>query len=74
MSVPNRNAKNTIKIGLLGVFFAALCCATPLGVFVLGGLGLSFLLPKLDTILLLLLLGGLTLVGYGLWKLRTPRI
>ena len=74
MSVPNRKAKNTIKAGLLGVFFAALCCATPLGVFVLGGLGLSFLLPKLDIILLLLSLGCLMLVGYGLWKLHTSRV
>ena len=70
MSKHKRSAKRTIAGGLIGSFFAVLCCVTPLAVVVLGSLGLSFLLPQLDIILLLLFLGGLMLASYGLWKLQ----
>ena len=73
MSKHKRSAKRTIAGGLIGSFFAVLCCVTPLGVVVLGSLGLSFLLPRLDMILLLLFLAALMLASYGLWKLRKDK-
>ena len=60
-----------LRIGLVGSAFAALCCFTPLLVFVFGAIGLSAWLGWIDVVLLpaLGMFGALTL--YALWRRRS---
>jgi hypothetical protein len=44
----NPRADRYCKTGLWGSVAIALCCLTPLLVFLLGGVGLAFLTPYLD--------------------------
>ncbi len=54
----------------LGTVVVALCCFTPLLVLVLGIVGLSFLTPYLDYVLLpaLVVLLAVTIISYQKWK------
>lgn len=54
------------KTGLTGSIIAAICCFTPLLVWLLAGVGLTALVPYLDPILLPLLgvFLALTIWGY----------
>jgi mercuric ion transport protein len=53
------------KTGLWGSVTTALCCLTPLLVFLLGGVGLAFLTPYLDYFLVPLFAIFLFLGFYG---------
>ena len=54
----------------IGTAVVALCCFTPLLVIVLGLVGLSFLTPYLDYVLLpaLVVLSVVTVVSYRKWR------
>jgi len=54
----------------IGTVVVALCCFTPLLVLVLGIVGLSFLTPYLDYVLLpaLVVLLAVTIISYQRWK------
>lgn len=53
------------KFGLAGAIVTAICCFTPLLVWVLASVGLSGLIIYLDTVLLPLLGGFIALMLYG---------
>ncbi len=40
------------RIGVIGALVAAICCFTPILVWLLPAIGLSFLIPGLDVVLL----------------------
>jgi mercuric ion transport protein len=64
--------KDTLLIGTgaIGVIVAAVCCATPVLVIALGGVGMTALAAYLDDVLLLVLAASLGLIGYGLYLRR----
>jgi mercuric ion transport protein len=65
ISDPTRRADRCCRTGLWGSVATALCCLTPLLVFLLGGVGLAFLTPYLDYFLVPLF-GVFLLLGlYG---------
>jgi mercuric ion transport protein len=59
-----------LKFGIGGSIVAAICCFTPLLVWLLAGVGLSAILGYLDFVLLPALAFFLILTGYALWKRR----
>jgi mercuric ion transport protein len=46
------NNKSLFRIGIIGTSLAALCCFTPVLVVVLKTLGMASLIPRLDPILI----------------------
>jgi mercuric ion transport protein len=62
--------KRLVATGLIGMIVAALCCATPLLVVLLGMLGLSAVLGKLDYALPPVMAIFLAVLIYGLAKRR----
>jgi mercuric ion transport protein len=46
------NNESLVKTGIIGVVVAAVCCATPVLVILLGAVGLSALTGYLDYVLL----------------------
>ncbi|HEX9789151.1 MAG TPA: mercury resistance system transport protein MerF [Kiloniellales bacterium] len=62
--------KSILKIGVVGTIVTAVCCFTPLLVVLLGVIGLSSLIGRLDVVLLPALAMFMLLTGYGLWKRR----
>jgi len=60
----------------IGTAVVALCCFTPLLVIVLGLVGLSFLTPYLDYVLLpaLVVLLVITVVSYREWRKAQGRL
>jgi len=59
-----------LKTGLTGAVIAAICCFTPILVWVFGAVGLGALVVYLDLILLPALGLFLFLTGYALWRRR----
>jgi len=59
--------KKLLRRGLIGSVIAALCCFTPLLVFVVAGVGLSAFIGWLDYALFPLLFASLAVVAYALW-------
>lgn len=59
-----------LKTGITGTVIAAICCFTPLLIWILAAVGLSAALVWLDYVLLPSLAGFLGLTGYALWKRR----
>jgi len=57
-----------LKTGIVGSIIAAICCATPILVIVLGAIGLSAWLGWIDCVLLPTLVLFLELAAYGLWR------
>jgi len=57
-----------LKTGIVGSIIAAICCATPILVIVLGAIGLSAWLGWIDYALLPALVLFLGLAAYGLWR------
>lgn len=51
ISDPKPRAERCCKTGMWGTVITALCCLTPLLVFLLGAVGLAFLTPYLDYLL-----------------------
>jgi mercuric ion transport protein len=65
-----------IATGAVGVVVAAICCATPVLALIFTALGLAAWATKADFIVIPLLLIGLGLVGFGIFRrcatLRRP--
>lgn len=57
-----------VKTGIVGTVIAAICCATPVLVVVLGAIGLSAWASVLDYVLFPALAVFLGMTGYGLWR------
>jgi mercuric ion transport protein len=57
-----------LKTGIVGSIIAAICCATPILVIVLGAVGLSAWLGWIDYVLLPALVLFLGLAAYGFWR------
>ena len=57
-----------LGVGATGVVVAAICCATPILVVLLGALGLSAWTAKLDYVLLPIIAASLALVAFALYR------
>jgi mercuric ion transport protein len=70
MTESRRKYRQSFIAAAVGTAVVALCCFTPLLVIVLGLVGVSFLTPYLDYVLLpaLAVLVVVTLVSYRMWK------
>jgi mercuric ion transport protein len=62
-----------LKVGLIGTTVSALCCFTPVLVWLLAGLGLAGVVGALDLVLLPALALFFCITGYALWRRRHPR-
>ena len=60
--------RSLIATGAVGAAFAAVCCATPLLAVVLGGVGLTAWLANADYVLIPVLLLGVAVLGFGLYR------
>ncbi|MEM7302410.1 MAG: mercury resistance system transport protein MerF [Pseudomonadota bacterium] len=58
------------RVGVVGTIFTAICCFTPVLVWILGALGLSAAVGWLDLVLLPLLVIFLGSALYAFWKRR----
>ena len=56
-----------LPIGVVGTIAAAICCFTPLLVWLFAAIGLSASVAYLDLILLPVLAVFIVILGYGLW-------
>jgi mercuric ion transport protein len=56
-----------LKVGLTGTVIAALCCFTPLLVWLLVAIGFSAVIGYLDFILFPALVIFICITGYALW-------
>lgn len=64
------NDLTLVKTGIIGAVIAAVCCATPVLVILLGAIGLSALTGYLDYVLLPALAICIGLIGYGVYRQR----
>lgn len=62
-----------ITTGAIGAVLAAVCCATPLLVVVLGAIGLTGWLAKADYVVFPALILCLGLIVFGLYRRRLHR-
>ncbi len=62
--------RTLIATGAIGAALAAICCATPLLVVVLGAVGLTGWLAKADYVVMPALIVCLGLIGIGLYRRR----
>ena len=62
--------RTLIATGAIGAALAAICCATPLLVVVLGAVGLTGWLTKADYVVMPALILCLGLIGFGLYRRR----
>jgi mercuric ion transport protein len=60
--------RSLITTGAIGAALAAICCVTPLLAVVLGSIGLTAWLAKADHIIMPVLLLGVALVGFGVYR------
>jgi mercuric ion transport protein len=67
------NDQTLVKTGIIGALIAAVCCATPALVILLGAVGLSALTGYLDYVLLPALALCIGLIGFGLYRQRRSR-
>jgi len=67
------NNESLVKTGIIGAVIAALCCATPVLVILLGAVGLSALTGYLDYVPLPALALCIGLIGFGLYRRRRSR-
>jgi mercuric ion transport protein len=64
----NESGKTIIKVGIVGTILAAVCCATPILVILLGAVGLGAMTGYLDYVLLPALAIFILVAAYGFWK------
>ena len=57
-----------LTTGIIGAGIAALCCATPVLVILLGVIGFSALTGYIDYVALPALAGFIGMIGYGLYR------
>ena len=62
-----------LRVGIAGTALAAVCCFTPVLVFLLGALSLSAWLGWLDYVLLPAMIGFAGLTVFGLYRRRHAR-
>ena len=62
--------RTLIATGAVGGLLAAICCATPLLVVVLGAVGLTGWLAKADYVVMPALIVCLGLIGFGVFRRR----
>ena len=62
-----------LQVGVVGSAVVALCCFTPVLVWLLAALGLLAYAGYLDLILLPALLVFLAITGYAIWRRRRHR-
>jgi len=62
-----------LQVGLLGTVIAALCCFTPLLVWLLALAGLSSAIVYLDWFLFPALAVFAAITGYALWRRKKPQ-
>lgn len=62
-----------LTTGIIGTIIAALCCFTPILVWLLSAIGLSAVISYLDIFLLPALGFFIILTGYALWRRQKPR-
>ena len=62
-----------LATGIIGTVIAALCCFTPLLVWLLAAIGLSAAIAYLDFFLLPALGFFIILTGYALWRLKKAK-
>ncbi len=60
--------RSLIATGGIAALLAAICCATPILAIILGGIGLTAWIAKADYVVMPVLLLGLALVGFGLYR------
>ncbi len=60
--------RSLLRVGIIGVVIAALCCFTPALVVLLGVIGLSATTGYLDYVLLPALVFFIGLTAYALWR------
>ncbi|MFD3189396.1 mercury resistance system transport protein MerF [Sedimentitalea sp. HM32M-2] len=60
-----------LKVGVIGTLIAALCCFTPVLVFLFGAVGLSTVAGYMDMVLLPALGVFILIVLDALWRRRT---
>ena len=61
-------SRGLIATGAVSTILAAICCATPLLVIVLGAMGLSAWLAGADYLVIAVLAIGLALLGFGIYR------
>jgi mercuric ion transport protein len=62
------NDCSLIATGGVAAVLAAICCATPILAIVLGAIGLTAWIAKVDYVVMPVLLVGLAFVGVGLYR------
>jgi mercuric ion transport protein len=62
------NDRSLIATGGIAAVLAAICCATPILAISLGAVGLTAWIAKADYVILAVLLLGVVLVGFGLYR------
>ena len=62
-----------LRVGAAGTAVTALCCFTPVLVWLLAAVGLSAYGGYLDVVLLPALLVFLAITGYAIWRRRRQR-
>jgi len=60
--------KKLLKTGVIGIIVTALCCFTPILVWLFLALGLSAVIGYLDMILFPVLFIFICITGYALWQ------
>lgn len=71
---PRRDMKNRfLSIGISGTIISALCCFTPILIWVLPVIGLASVMAYLDFVLLPALVVFLVITVIGFWQWRTAR-
>jgi mercuric ion transport protein len=60
--------RSLIATGGVAAVLAAICCATPFLAVALGAIGLTAWIAKADYVVLPVLLLGVALVGFGLYR------
>ncbi|MCP4998569.1 MAG: mercury resistance system transport protein MerF [Hyphomicrobiales bacterium] len=60
-----------LSIGIVGTVVSALCCFTPILVWLLPSIGFSVIIGYLDIVLLPALAIFILVTGYALWRRQT---
>jgi mercuric ion transport protein len=62
------NDRSLIATGGIAAVLAAICCATPILAIILGGIGLTAWIAKADYAVMPVLVLGIALAGFGLYR------
>jgi mercuric ion transport protein len=62
------NDRSLMATGGIAAVLAAICCATPILTVLLGGIGLAAWITEADYVVMPVLVLGVALVGFGLYR------